>query len=276
MINKIQLVGFLILFNFLCIHGQQYLSAPNEPVNLAIIGSELRGPVRTLLAVEVWGVDIDGEKLRNTVAETFTPDGRRVESIYHSAAKEPDNGKIIRGDYVSTYSYDPATKLLKITHTELDGSIRGVSVRQYNTNSRLSEETTYVGDMKLLDRSTFSYDDAESTTTETRISYAEGKQTQTNKTISRTNAKGWMIERVSYRADGQVDNRSTYEYDDKGNLTKQVSFTSGSSNSSYIHLFDYKFDAHGNWIERRDTLVTNGRERKEWSIGYRTITYYQS
>lgn len=70
---------------------------------------------------------------------------------------------------------------------------------------------------------------------------------------------------------------SDYEYDQNGNMTKEVTNYYGTSdeyNSTSTRIYTYEFDSHGNWISRHIEYIESNSENKESYTYERTILYY--
>ncbi|WP_075342426.1 SH3 domain-containing protein [Tenacibaculum agarivorans] len=59
-------------------------------------------------------------------------------------------------------------------------------------------------------------------------------------------------EYIRLNADNTIDDRTTYFYDYKGNLIKQVKYTNNGKKIYDITTYEYIFDKRGNWIEKKE------------------------
>jgi hypothetical protein len=96
--------------------------------------------------------------------------------------------------------------------------------------------------------------------------------------LSTFNHDGQLIESLTLNPDGLPDHKIIYGYDDKGNVKKEAHYN-GQNVYRWAHLFSYKFDSHGNWVERKDVQVLPGKDSKPnerpWLMTYRVITYFR-
>lgn len=120
------------------------------------------------------------------------------------------------------------------------------------------------------------------------------------KTLTKIDCQGKPVEFEWYNSQtGKLENKAAYNYDSKGNLvsisghdisrrdcvkslftydqhgnqTKQTSIINGRT--VFIDEFVYKYDSHGNWIERttKSTHYVRGKPRVNEAITKRQITY---
>lgn len=100
------------------------------------------------------------------------------------------------------------------------------------------------------------------------------------------------IDHYSYNADGLIETRVhnsygskwsyTFSYDAGGNIKEKIMKRSDAENVVDLvnrsEYRDYKFDAQGNWIERRYTLhsESEGETTVTEAMEYRDITYHEA
>ena len=88
--------------------------------------------------------------------------------------------------------------------------------------------------------------------------------------------EGRVSEREIYEQDGKMKRKSSFKYDDHGNVTEETRID-GPMESQL--LYDYRYDDRGNWIRREETInYDTGRKSEPSSpllrITTRTITYF--
>jgi len=88
--------------------------------------------------------------------------------------------------------------------------------------------------------------------------------------------KGNRVDNVSYPINDSAVGREEYKYDDHGNIIEKVLRDEGGAVLSR-EAYDYVFDDVGNWIKMVTSLVVieNGELKREpTEVTYRTLTYY--
>jgi len=92
-------------------------------------------------------------------------------------------------------------------------------------------------------------------------------------------ADGKVKQEFSYRigsAKEEVAEKTYYRYNDAGNL-ERIAVTREGRWTRLVHYADYTIDAHGNWTQRTQYVVTekDGKETlTPYQTVYREITYY--
>lgn len=123
----------------------------------------------------------------------------------------------------------------------------------YDNKGRITQVQRFKPNGELIDRSTYKYDD-----------------------------RGRRIEYVLRSIFENEPQTTTYRYNDEGQLTEQIE--TGSRATFTTTYSGYKFDGHGNWIERTTLFTT--KPRPEWqdltfvdvpreAKFYRTIIYHE-
>lgn len=122
---------------------------------------------------------------------------------------------------------------------------------EYDADGRVKTERIYFNNNKTPSVKTFKYD-----------------------------ARGRIIEKTSDDPSSSI--KTLYKYNDKGELVEQSEDQKGKSefgtNSKSRTVYtEYKFDAQGNWIQRKSTLrYESGGEATEYvSMDYQVFTYYE-
>ena len=179
--------------------------------------------------------------------DIYDDEGKVIESIYfeRSAMNYQDD----RTEYI----YDSNGYLIKEIQTSRnwDGTLWYINNIEYTNDDdgKVMKE--------ILVTSTYSYTEGGSESvndTRTEVEY---------------NSEGVLIKRVSYDINGEMD--SLYEYDDYGNLTKEVH--SNRDGMSYLTgEFKYEYDEYGNVL--KVTTYDDGEMSGYREYGYENIEEY--
>ena len=227
------------------------------------------GPVRTVLAVEKRDVSPF-----DTTAETYDPEGRRVESLTHSSDREIHSGQIVRLDTKVKYIYDREGKLIKEVGFSLEDPNRQYDMVRYvyDSNGRLSEETILSGEKPFL-RTFFTYEPEKRTVTALTTTYVEGRVVGPEKAVLVYNNKGQWIKRSIFRSDGSLNAIAEFSYDERGSFAKETRY-GDNGKYSYASIFTHKYDTRGNWFERHEmNFESEAKKTPDWMVVYRVITY---
>lgn len=227
------------------------------------------GAVRTVLAVEKRDVSPF-----DTTAETYSPEGRKVESLVHSSDREIHSGQIVRLDTKVKYLYDREGKLIREVGSGLDHPNReyDMVVYVYDRNGRLSEETVRHGDKPFI-KTLFTYDTEKRTVTALTTTYVEGRVVGPEKAVLVYNDKGRWIKRSIFRSDGSLNAIAEFSYDERGSLSKETRY-GDNGKYSYASIFTHKYDTRGNWFERHEmNFESEAKKTPDWMVVYRVITY---
>jgi hypothetical protein len=235
------------------------------------------GSVRTLLAVEK-----RDEYPFDTTVETYSAQGRKVESLIHSSSREVHSGQIVRLDSKIIFVYDSKGRLIKEMNYSLDKPSQGwdVITYSYDSNGRLIEETLLNGSVTPSIKTTFTYEPSQRTVIAMTTSYVEGRVIGPEKAVLIYNDKGQWVKRTILGANGSPNGISEFTYNEKGNLAKETRYE-GDGKYSLAHVFTYKYDSNGNWYERHEMSTYIDKEGKvveepDWMVLYRVITYHEN
>lgn len=143
------------------------------------------------------------------------------------------------------YSVTTTKYSYKFGKPEKKGTIE--SIVRYNSNGEKIEEVTYSPiDGTVRTRTTYRYD-SRGNLLEELLS----KDESTFKTVHRYNTSGKRIETVQYKADGSVEKKTTFVYDDHNLLLETI----GYLDDGRVYQRDsYFYDTDGNVIEFRNNL----------------------
>ena len=229
------------------------------------VQSRLKGRVRTVLTV-VKRDEGGYARTFSTATRSFDIEGAAIEDLYHNADIELHSRKLVRLDHSTIYSYDRKRRLSRISEYDPDGSLRYRRVFSYDEKGRPSEQAHYDGETRLIAKQGYLYDLEKRTTI---VTYG------TSRTVFFYNDKGWWTKRIVYLSNGSIEDNTTFEHDDNGNVIKETKYDQ-SGNYLYAHLFKYSFDKFGNWVEKQTTYTELGKDGKTVSrpdmVVYRVIT----
>lgn len=214
----------------------------------------------------------------------FLHDGRRwVEGArqFISTTRYNEQGNTLEEEFYKpngalavkvVYSYDP-----RGLHAEESVFKAGTSrpsrlVYHHDELGRLIEKMIYRDDGAFDWRVAYDYDQ-KGNKKEVAVYQADGALSA--KRLYLYDDDGNEIEEAVY-SDRALVSKGTFSYDPKGNRTKEVfSLPKGTVSAEY--LYDYEFDAAGNWIKRIRSSLDPGSGRidlEHSDVAYRTIGYY--
>jgi len=183
--------------------------------------------------------------LTYTITCRYNERGEVVE--YSSGSKEPLSRMVYHYKYDSTgntlesegipegettgyrveYTYDNiGNKVKSISHGR-DGTVTETTQYEYDSSGHLLSETRYLPENKEL-----------------KLKY---------------DIRGNMVEHLFSSPDGKITEILTY--DDKGNMTSHTMADPASSDNTVVYNYDY--DAQGNWIKKRNSLDADRTEERE-------------
>jgi YD repeat-containing protein len=231
--------------------------------------TKLKGAVHTVLTIEQ-----RGEYVFSTVVEVYDLKGRLTETMNSNANIEIHSGNLVRLGDKTIYAFDASGKLVKANEFTPEGQFTGYETFTFDAKNRLTENILFNRDNKERGRRVYAYFPERREIVAT-VSYDYGGRITPFKVLFSYDEKEQLTKRVHYESDGSESNVTTFEYDANGNITKET--PRGTFNSP--HLYSYKLDKQGNWIERQDTQVQLNKSGKEeldpdWMRTYRVITYY--
>lgn len=273
---KNALVMLLVVSFGFSVHGQQ------PPVS---IGTErldsrsaagLVGAVRSVLTVERRNTGAGYAETLSTAVSTYDRDGAAVERLVHDADIALQSQELIALDHSSIYVYGPGGQVDKLVHYDPDGSVRGRIEYRYDSTGRLVERNIYVGTKELIQKGVISYP-AQWQSLEKTESYRDGRVLPGHQWLSIFNNKGQLIEGRMLKPDGSPEQKVVYSYDDQGKLNKAAEYDERNV-YRWAHLFSYKFDSRGNWVEKKTVQILPSKDAKlddrSALMTYRVITYF--
>jgi YD repeat-containing protein len=173
------------------------------------------------------------------------------------------------------YDYDGDGRRVGWTRRDKSGTVTGRGVEEYAAKLLVSLVSFRANDM-VLRRKTFEYSDNKLVQS---VSTYYGPNTEvTERWPSSYDSEGRIAETFGLKSDGTPlgDGRYVYEYDPEGRPSRVLSFNDSSAviEPNHIKRFAYKFDEHGNWLERCE--YTRFKSDSNWrkTVTTRNFTYY--
>jgi len=234
----------------------QFVNFPAGYNNLP--DTPLQGPVHTVLYTRQ-----RGETTFGAAMEVYDERGKLIELSSSLASIEHHSGKLMRMGGKTIYLYDKSGNLYRRNSFNPGGDLTGYSLYKYDEKGRLIEETEFNKDGKYGGYHRYSYSpDKREVEATWQFIYGEKDTGKPMKSVLTYDEKNRWISRHFL---GDID---TFEYDKQGNLTKDV-------HKTWWHSYTYKFDKHGNWIERAVAYSqADGQSNPTYENEYRVITYY--
>jgi hypothetical protein len=215
----------------------------------------------------------NGNLLGDIIVETYDSNQRLSEQIVHNAGIEVDTQKMIRLSSKTYFEYEKENKF-----PCLEKSFETDNINEYNViykyeNHRIKEELVYFRKNVLIKKTNYEYDDKKKKVDINSLRYFEGRKIP-NRVILEYNDKKQWTKRVIYDAKEKLDGEIRFEYNEKGLLKKMLFI----GKYEYFHIYEYKFDGYGNWIERIEVYSQKDKTGK-WETSeslrtYRVITYF--
>ena len=145
----------------------------------------------------------------------------------------------------SSYAYDArsSTRETRYGASALGGAYR--SLERYDASGNRLEEAAYGEDDKLQYRVVYRYDDAGRPLGET----AYGPEGVAEYRLENRYQDGLLVETTEYDRDDEPFYRYAYAYDERGNPLRRSA--QGVDGSGSVLVFEYDYDAEGNWVTRR-------------------------
>ena len=168
------------------------------------------------------------------------------------------------------YAYDAGGRQWAEAAYHMCGTFSSLRIFSYDRKGRLQEELLY--QYRSLAKRVYAYDDRGFL--HTLLSYKNG---QLQSTIhSRHDAEGRKLELTESMPDGTPNGKTTYEYDEQGHLMAEHFIN--ALDPSHETTSDYKYDQHGNWIQKT-TRGVGGVHKDEpddqaIEVTERTLVYF--
>lgn len=170
------------------------------------------------------------------------------------------------------YSYDDRGRHAEEAVFKGDASRPSRLIYRHNESGRVIEKMIYRADGAFDWKVAYGYDQ-KGNKKEVAVYQADGALSA--KRIYLHDGAGNEIEEAVYSSEALVS-KGTFGYDGRGNRTIEIySLPKGTVSAEYI--YDYEFDAVGNWTRRTRSSLDPGSGRTDFEhsdVAYRTLSYY--
>lgn len=171
---------------------------------------------------------------------------------------------------------EQGNKIIEKTLLNDDGSVKSKWIQIYAPNGKLMESADYDASGSLLKKTVFTYDDQGNFKEQARYR-GDGSLNFTSTRLSDGAGNTIKTEQAHYDETGKLKTKLTRIYDVNGNLTELLNYNAANEATDQT-VYDYEFDARGNWIKKTTTKTQASSSSSEMiplEITYRTITYYE-
>ncbi len=256
----------------------------------------LLGPVQS--AMEESGIWTEGASIKRT-RNSYSRSGNLLESeVSYSKIggkntiasltamyEYADSGVLISSKTVAEdgtlhttirYQYDEHGNLIERTLNGGDGRLIWKELNRYDAAHRKVEVRYYLSHDTLRSIAQYSYDERGNLSAVRSLkdcASADGCQRTEYRAANTYDSKGNLIKKVLYKEDGSVDEVRTSKYNANNVLTEEIVYDSGSVVRD-METYLYKFDEHGNWIERITTTTSERCRQQGICKDTRKITYF--
>lgn len=229
--------------------------------------SKLVGRVKTVLSVK----ELNGSIVESSV-DQFDLRFRMTEQIVLYLASDVHTDTSGAQSISRAYLYlGDARKPAQIV-TKRNGDEKVVTKFYYDRSHRVVEENFFSRN-ELVRKTLYNDRPQLFTTTITSITYVNGKSGPAELIDLKYNEAGQWIEKIEYALDHTQRASTRYEYDERGNLAKEIV----CCKYNHFSVFKYSYDKHGNWTERVESRFS-GSHKNVADLGvtrmYRAISYY--
>lgn len=207
--------------------------------------------------------------------ETYARDaaGRLVESVM----KDPDGAVMER----SVYTYE-GDRVARIVTYDGKGTARMKQVGSFAGDGRLRGQTYYDGE-NVIGRVAYDYDGRGNISEMAHYSADGAKVIATvgpcfgaHRLTYSYDERGRPVKVAAYEPDGELKKSWEYTYNAKGLIESDAR---ESAWSRTLFVYEYEYDAHGNWVKQTatvsDRLKLDGAPRSDRKrVTVRQITYY--
>jgi antitoxin component YwqK of YwqJK toxin-antitoxin module len=197
----------------------------------------------------------------------------RIFDVMHNIVKESyfDNGSLA---FVYNRTYEKG-KLIKEEVSNSSGEVTRITLNSYNSQGKLAEST--ISSKSISSKTIIEYDEAGWMKKKETLTLAKDRgrfssdDPSPGRVVIKYNVKGLEIERLNYSESGMLIRRQTSSFDVQERQTELVFYkANGEVESKRV----YEYDEHGNRI--KTTLVTvspNGQVQYS-TFEQRIISYY--
>lgn len=169
------------------------------------------------------------------------------------------------------YAYDKSGRVLAEASYNMCGTFSSLTLYSYDAAGRLREDLSYR--FRSLFKRTYEFD-SHGRVVDRRNYKNDGLLSSTG---YRYDEVGRLAEQLEYRPNGALDGKVSYQYDQRGNQTREETTNLSDSSLNGTRLSSYEFDAQGNWVVRTiGRSLASGDEAASTEVTRRAITYYDS
>ncbi len=188
-------------------------------------------------------LDVLEDGVRDTQSEKLTAKMEEINNNQMILSKQVVDKKT--GTSV-VYEYNEKGLETKVTYFDENGSATKIMVREYDEEGNVSEYRRYDGTDELLGSIIYEWTltDGKKQCNITYLTYAEGTEYVVAQEI--TDEKNKPITFTEYNEDGFINVLKQYEYDEAGNLLKEMSVT---DEETLVNQYAYTYDDAGNMVE---------------------------
>ena len=215
--------------------------------------------------------------LKSSTAYFFDEQGRAVLDETKDA-----NGALLSA---VSYRYGAGGQLEEKTARAPTGELQKTWSFLYDQQGRVLEEVAYAydpgpegGGKRFEYRSVFGYDEQGRKIREELSTMPGEPDTLTRYAYGPSGALKELSEETYLPPQKAVVSRRTDHYDPSGYLTRteeEMYDPQGSPSRSSVTMYQYEFDAQGNWKRQATSVTAGGQEPKPVQAIYRTISYHQ-
>ncbi len=202
-----------------------------------------------------------GGTLSEKLIFTYDANGNRTKIVVESPDGSPST---------TSHTYDARGNLIRTAFPT-----GGTAAYSYDEDGNQVQDAYYAADSSLLSRSVYRYDRAGNRIEATHYG-SQPSRGYVSRTVFSYDAAGRLAGETSYGEGGAFTGQTASAYDTRGNKTEWSVFDHARRLKAK-HTYRYEYDARGNWIVQRVTVLealTEGTSEKPTAVIYRTITYH--
>jgi antitoxin component YwqK of YwqJK toxin-antitoxin module len=200
----------------------------------------------------------------------------KVERSFDSAGnvikeRNFDNGSL---RFISTNTYENG-RLINVEVLNPDGAIMSTTQNRYNSLGKLVE--SIVISKTISSKTTIEYDEAgwmkskETVTTTKDNSRLSSHEPTPGRIVIRYSEKGLETESLHYSELGMLKSRQTLTYNEQRRLSESIFY---KANGEIERRWIYEYDEYGNLVKTSWVILLPTGETKYLMIGRRTIKYF--
>jgi hypothetical protein len=161
--------------------------------------------------------------------------------------------------------------ILKEQHELKDGQLTLKTIYEYDENNNLLSFTNYDKDQKMEVKEEHRYGPDGNIVSSVIINKSE---TVIASMVYKHDDHGRKTEVMAFSKGGRIEFRRLFQYNDQGDMSRMTVYSRGGHFSD-CEAYRYKYDEHGNWIEKHEsTARVDTSYQCPIRIVYRSIEYY--